>query len=125
MAHAQASLMSMGRSPIGTSIGGSFSENQFIVQNATELIMGIGPYGGRRNAQKYGKQRCRREHIGNASLVQMRAFLCQIAIVRQELMLMAELSPLMKMVMGRACLSVSYDDTFEAVSENEMRSRMT
>jgi hypothetical protein len=117
--------MSMGRSPIGTSRSGLFGEKQVPVQIATELIMSIGPYEGRRNAQKYGKQKCRREHIGSASLVQMRAFLCQIAIVRQELMLMAELSLQMKMVMGRACLSVSYDNTFEAVSENEMRSRMT
>jgi hypothetical protein len=36
-------------------MSGLFGEKQFIVQIATGLIIGIGLYGGRKNAQKYGK----------------------------------------------------------------------
>jgi hypothetical protein len=79
----------------------------------------------RSDVPKYCRQKDKRTYIGIKGKVQMNKFLCQIAIVRQEQTLMAEPSPLMKMAMGRACLSNIYADIFEAVSGNEMRRRMT
>jgi hypothetical protein len=122
MAHAQASPIPMRRRPIGTLIVGLLCGSQFVnrISVSDENWIGV-----RSDVPKYCRQKDKCTKIGIKGKVQTEKILCQIAIVRQERMLMAELSPLMKMVMGRACLSTSYDDIFEAVSENEMRSRMT
>ena len=122
MARAQATPIPMRCIPNGTLIVGLLCGSQFVnrILVSDEHWIGV-----RSDVPKYCKQKDKGTKIGIKGKVQKEKILCQIAIVRQERMLMAELSPLMKMVMGRACLSTSYDDIFEAVSENEMRSRMT
>jgi hypothetical protein len=112
----------MRRRPIGILIVGFPCGSQFVnrISVSDENWIGVRSYVPRDCRQK-GK--CPK--IGIEGKVQAEKILCQITIVRQERTLMAELSPLTKMVMGRACLSTIYVNIFEAVSENEMRNKIT
>jgi hypothetical protein len=100
MARAQATPIPMRCIPNGILIVGLLCGSQFVnrILVSDEHATNIGV---RSDVPKYRKQKDKCTKIGIKSKVETEKILCQITIVRQERMLMAELSPRMKMVMGR------------------------